>query len=86
MIEWKVSASGYSHQTGSVNGVHLYTVRTSHAHGDLAKTHPWGLDHRLPFAANRKVFKTVQDAQQHAERHLDAAMLHLGYIRKDVPR
>lgn len=82
MIEWEAAASGYSQQIGKVNGVHLYTVRTSYAHGDLAKTHPWGLDHRLPFAPNRKVFRTVEAAKEYAERHLDAAMLHLGYVRK----
>jgi hypothetical protein len=82
-IEWAEGPEGRNCQIGKVNGVHLYTVRTSNAHGDLAKTHPWGLDHRLPFAPNRKVFKTVQAAQEYAGRHLDAAMLHLGYVRKD---
>jgi hypothetical protein len=81
-IEWIEGSEGRNHQVGKVNGVHLYTVRTSYAHGDLAKTHPWGLDHRLPFAPNRKVFKTAQAAQEYAERHLDAAMLHLGYVRR----
>lgn len=81
LIEWTQDES-YGMHHGKVNGVRLYTVRGSLAHGDLAKSHPWGLDHRLPFAPNRKVFRTVQDAQAYAERHLDAAMLHLGYVRR----
>ena len=85
MIEWTQSAEGYSMHIGKVNGVHLYTVRGSLAHGDLAKSHPYGLDHRLPFAKNRKVFKTVEAAKAHAERHLEAAMLHLGFVRREVP-
>jgi hypothetical protein len=83
-IEWTQSDTGYSMHIGKVNGVHLYTVRGSLAHGDLAKSHPYGLDHRLPFAANRRVFRTVEDAKEYAERHLDAAMLHLGYVKRDV--
>ncbi len=81
-IEWTPSVEGYSMHIGKVNGVHLYTVRGSLAHGDLAKSHPYGLDHRLPFAPNRKVFKTVEAAKEYAERHLDAAMLHLGYVKQ----
>jgi hypothetical protein len=80
-IEW-TQQDGYAKHIGKVNGVHLYTVRGSLAHGDLAKSHPFGLDHRLPFAPNRKVFPTVEAAKEHAERHLDAAMLHLGYVKR----
>lgn len=82
MIEWRQSDKGYSTHIGTLNGVHLYTVRGSLAHGDLARSHPFGLDHRLPFAPNRKVFRTVEDAKAHAERHLEAAMLHLGFVRR----
>jgi hypothetical protein len=85
LITWTQSAEGYSMHIGKVNGVHLYTVRGSLAHGDLAKTHPFGLDHRLPFAANRKVFTTVEAAKAYAERHLQAAMLHLGFVRRPEP-
>jgi len=83
-LEWK-QAEGYGTHIGHVNGVHLYTVRGSLAHGDLAKSHPYGLDDRLPFAKNRKVFKTVEDAKEYAARHLDAAMLCLGYIKRITP-
>lgn len=83
-LEW-TQAEGYGTHHGRVNGVHLYTVRGSLAHGDLAKSHPYGLDHRLPFAKNRKVFKTVEDAKEYAARHLDAAMLHLGYVKRTGP-
>ena len=82
LLEWTQAAEGYSMHIGKRNGVHLYTVRGSLAHGDLAKSHPYGLDHRLPFAKNRKVFKTVQDAKDYAERHLVAAMLHLGFTER----
>lgn len=81
-IEWQYSTEGRTRQFGLVNGVRLYTIRSSNAHGDLRETHPWGLDHRLPFAPNRKIFKTPEAAQEYAERHLEAAMLHLGFVRR----
>lgn len=81
-IEWS-QKEGRVQQIGMVNGVHLYTVTSSYAHGDLAKTHPWGLKTLLPFAVNR-IFQTPEAAKEHAERHLEAAMLHLGFIRRDV--
>jgi len=69
--------------TGEVNGVRLYTVRSSTAHGDLRKQYPHALDHRLPFAPIRRVFRTPEAAQEYAERHLQAAMLHLGYVKQE---
>ena len=84
LIEWKQSEKNFKVHHGRVNGVHLYTVRSSNAHGDLAKTHPYALDHRLPFAAVRRIFATAEGAQEYAERHLDAAMLHLGYVKREA--
>lgn len=81
-IEWAQDPSGYAMHHGKVNGVRLYTVRGSLAHGDLAKSHPYGLNHQLPFAKVRRIFKTVEDAKEYAERHLEAAMLHLGYVKR----
>lgn len=82
-VEWKQGAEGYSMHIGTISGVHLYTVRGSLVHGDLAKSHPYGLDHRLPFARIKRVFATVEAAKEYADRHLEAAMLHLGYVKRD---
>lgn len=82
MIEWKQSEKDGMIHYGLVNGVRLYTVQRTHDHENLRNGYPVALGHTLPFARIGKNWRTVEQAKEYAERHLDAAMLHLGYVRK----
>lgn len=83
-IEWSPAGDDGVKQYGVVNGVRLYTIRRTYDHAALRSGFPVSMDHRLPFAPIRKSWRTAEAAKEYAERHLDAAMLHLGYARREV--
>ncbi len=85
MIEWEQSTRDGSVHYGTIGGVRLYVIRRTHSHANLWKGFPVAMEHRLPFAPIARNWKTVEGAKEYAERHLDAAMLHLGYVRR-TPR
>lgn len=83
MIEWKQSEKDGMVYYGLVNGVRLYTVQRTLNHAALRSGFPVALGHTLPFARIRKNWRNVEQAKEYAEHHLTAAMLHLGFVRKD---